>query len=241
MFSRKMIYSAMVLALSGVAVAATSTDNSAPRGFGDTDPLAYDRNGNGRVSKAELLAARTAEFTAADTDADGSLSLTESQALSSQQQTDRFTALDADGSGALSQEEFLNGNTDDAILSEIFALADSNADGSLSAEEFAAVAPGNGSAVLKFVFLDSNHDQSVSEDEYVTARPGKGHRHGHRHRGGSNAETTDGSDTTTADGSTDTTGASTDTTDRTGGSGEGEFGPPPAGAPGVRGERGGRG
>lgn len=90
---------------------------------------AYDTNGDGRLTQAEINEARRARLAEFDSDGDGSLTLEEYQALwldaMRERMVDRFQDRDADGDGKVTGEEFaapfdsivrfMDRNDDDAI------------------------------------------------------------------------------------------------------------------------------
>lgn len=168
MLHRTSLGAALILALSASAALASP-------GAGPRFPASYDQDGNGRVTLAEIQAARTAEFTAIDTDNDGYASPAEAKAWLATRQTSDYTALDKDASGSVSQAEFVGSATGQALkgAKEAFALADTSGDSALSQDEFSALHPVLPEAVHLFLDLDADYDLQVSEDEYLTL-PGPG-------------------------------------------------------------------
>lgn len=93
-----------ILAIGAVALGgAASAQQSRGLGRADTD-------GDGRISQAEFVAARTARLSGADADRDGQVTREEAQAARQAQRAERrgqmFARLDADGNGSISQAEF---------------------------------------------------------------------------------------------------------------------------------------
>lgn len=92
-----------VLAIGTLAL--TGAANAQQRG-----PGRADADGDGRVSQAEFVSARTARLTEADANRDGAVSPEEAQAARQARRAERrgqmFTRLDADRNGAISQAEF---------------------------------------------------------------------------------------------------------------------------------------
>jgi Ca2+-binding EF-hand superfamily protein len=171
MFSRKFTIVAITLALSSTAAFSKGGQGHGP-GPGQNQPpfpAEYDTNGDGKVSRSEVKAARTAEFTAIDANADTYLSFQELQTWMGQKQTERFNTLDTDQGGSLSQDEFVAGAPGDGSeqAAKVFSLADTSGDGALSAAEFQALEPVFPQAVRTFVSMDQDDDNQISEDEYL--------------------------------------------------------------------------
>lgn len=148
--------------------------------FANDDRMsAFDTDGDGTVTEAEVLAVKTEYFTNADADSSGYLSLAEFENLKNSQQETRietaFAALDTDISSTLTLDEMSvdapEGTGD--FLANIFALADNTADSALSIAEFTNLQKkGNDSGIWKFASLDTDFDQQVSLEEF-TAQPAK--------------------------------------------------------------------
>lgn len=94
------------LALAGAAVA---------QPWGGRDGRTADSDGDGRISQAEFVAARTAAFARMDANGDGRVTAEEVQAARAAARTEfmarRFAALDSDGDGMISRAEFEAGHT----------------------------------------------------------------------------------------------------------------------------------
>ncbi len=139
----------------------------------------YDSNGDGRLSGDEIAAAQTAEFTRADSDASGSLSLGELQAMHTQRRADalvaRFAVLDADANGSISQTELqaMHPLTDSAVSAAVFKLADTDASGGLNQAELQGLEDNKG-AWWGFASLDDNADGAISQAEFLAAQPQRG-------------------------------------------------------------------
>ncbi|QLQ33917.1 MAG: hypothetical protein HZT40_22415 [Candidatus Thiothrix singaporensis] len=140
----------------------------------------YDANGDGVVTAAEILAVKTADFTAADVDNSGALSLAEYLNLENTLQTRRiaaaFAKMDVDLDSNITLAEFTASapaNTA-AYLTNVFKLADKNADAGVSLAEFTELqSKGANGGVWEFARLDASADQLLSLDEYtaVPAQP----------------------------------------------------------------------
>lgn len=94
---------ALILAAGGVALAQQAPQDPPRHARGD-------RDGDGRISKAEFVDGRVARLAAADANGDGTVSAEEMQAgreARRAQGADRmFARLDADGDGAITRAEF---------------------------------------------------------------------------------------------------------------------------------------
>jgi Ca2+-binding EF-hand superfamily protein len=94
---------------------------------------AYDANGDGRLTEAEIEEVRQSRLTEFDQDGDGSLSLEEYQALwmdaMRERMVDRFQSHDDDGDGMVTSEEFAE------PFGRIVSRLDRNDDGEVTADE----------------------------------------------------------------------------------------------------------
>ncbi|MGY6215075.1 hypothetical protein ACW73L_07935 [Methylolobus aquaticus] len=142
------------------------------------DPALVDTDGDGKISKAEIEAARGTEFKAADTDGDDSLTLAELKSWMARRVEDRFKALDTDGNGLVSPAELTSGKSGRraTMLSNLLKQGDLDGGGSLSLEEFRLLASSASKAGLFFAGMDANGDGKVSKAEYLAPPP---HRAGH--------------------------------------------------------------
>jgi Ca2+-binding EF-hand superfamily protein len=187
MLSRKLVFMGVLLSLSSTP-AFSNEGPGGPAGMGGPGgpglpfPKWYDADGDGKVTAAEVKAARAEEFPQIDADADGYLSFEELDAWFEQKQTERFNGLDADSSGTLSEAEFVGEKTGKGatMAAEVFGLADSDDDGALSSDEFRTLEPVFPVAVRLFVGMDRNNDYRISEEEYLAppariARRSQGH------------------------------------------------------------------
>jgi EF hand len=155
------------LALVTVAVAAVSTaamaDRGGPEGMGGPAPFldfgTVDADKDGKITKAEIEAFRTARAAAIDADKDGKLSATELKAQ----------AMERAGERA------------DEMVARMIERHDSDADGMLSAAELAA----GPSPVPMFDRIDADGDGAITEAEAEAARKHIAKRMGRHHgRGG---------------------------------------------------------
>lgn len=93
----------------------------------------FDRDGDGRVTAAEIEAVRADRFARFDRDGDGALALAEFQPLWAEtarpRMVDRFQALDADGDGAVTAAEF------DRPMARMLRRGDADGDGAIDAED----------------------------------------------------------------------------------------------------------
>jgi Ca2+-binding EF-hand superfamily protein len=117
------------------------------KGFGDRNargPMSeemfeqVDADGDGKITKAEMEAYKTARFEAADTDGDGKLSQDEMTAALDDRRmaraVDMVTRLDTDEDGLLSAEELAAGGPRRGPM-DMFDKLDADGDGALSLEE----------------------------------------------------------------------------------------------------------
>ncbi len=107
---------------------------------------------------------KTDNFTKADTDTDGKISLTEFQAsLPGKKNLEaRFAAMDIDKDGFVSLAEFNAKN-------DYFSRTDTNKDGKVSRAEYAAARPGKKNADASFNANDTDKDGFISPEEYKVA------------------------------------------------------------------------
>ena len=102
-------------------------------GYGHGLFEAYDANGDGRLTQAEIDQVRQARLAEFDQDGDGSLSLEEYQELwmdaMRERMVDRFQSHDDDGDGMVTPEEFAE------PLDGIVSRLDRNDDGELTMDE----------------------------------------------------------------------------------------------------------
>ena len=129
----------------GVGAASAHQGGQGPRGIGKMTFEAFDTDGDGKVTLAEMDALKQARFTAADTDGDGMLSSEEMIARGMSRAGERMAKRmekrighmiekrDATGDGMLSFDEM--GQNQEG--NRLFERMDANSDGAVTAEEFA--------------------------------------------------------------------------------------------------------
>lgn len=147
-----------LLLAAGIAVAAPALAHEGKRGGGGMDQRGGDRgamlferfdsDGDGRVTRDEVAAARTARQAALDADGDGFVSRDEmtahAQAEASARAASRagrmFDRLDADGDGRLGAAEVMTGQMGNGM--QMFDRLDADGDGVITRDE--AAVRGNG-------------------------------------------------------------------------------------------------
>lgn len=141
--------------------------------------LKYDTSGDGIISREEMLAGKTAEFNAADTNADTFLSFAEFKAADDARRLERtssmFGVMDADKSSSVSATEFAAAFADKtaAQAATAFNLI-AGSDASLSLEEMSALgSTETGRLVWDFASKDKDADSQLSVAEY-TETPAQG-------------------------------------------------------------------
>lgn len=140
--------------------------------------LKFDTNGDGIISRDEMLAGKTAEFNAADTNTDTYLSWSEYKTLLDSKQTARlesiFDVMDADNNGSATAEEFAAAFADKpaAQTTTVFKLM-AGEDTALTLDELkAATAEAAAKDMWKFASMDKDADGQISLTEY-TEMPSK--------------------------------------------------------------------
>jgi Ca2+-binding EF-hand superfamily protein len=151
-----------------------------------------DADGNGSVTKAEMLAAADARFAKMDANGDGTLSEADKAAMVKK----HFAEIDADKNGSISETEFVASHEARAEKREdrremrmgrggpdgdmggkmgrhggrhgggmrMMAMADTNGDKAVSKAEFRAAAE------ARFVKADANNDGTITADERKAGR-----------------------------------------------------------------------
>lgn len=119
------------LALTAVAASAKPARHADPVEFGQ-----LDRDGDGLITRAEMMAQRTAHLERADVDGDGLLSAAEIEAMVVEQAKKRaqqmVERLDRDGDGMVSVDEMRS----NARFERRFDRMDRDGDGAISKAEF---------------------------------------------------------------------------------------------------------
>jgi Ca2+-binding EF-hand superfamily protein len=172
----KAIAFAILTALS-VSAAADTESGLVAQGKLTQDLMQADSNKDGIVSREELMAAKTAEFKQADTNADTFLSWDEFKTLADTKRSNRFSMIfklmDKDANGSLSASEFVNLVLDKPVAptNVVFAILDQNTDSTLSPEELQVLLSAEDSSsnlIWQFAGLDSDLDGQLSVTEYTT-------------------------------------------------------------------------
>ena len=140
-----------------------------------------DTNGDGMVTKSEMLAAAATKFAKLDANSDGSVDSADRDAMAKK----RFDKMDADGNGAITEAEFKAGH--EARKAErqgegrghwgmrggkhgggkgmaMLRNADVNGDQAVSRDEFLAAAE------ARFAKADANGDGNVTKEERKAMR-----------------------------------------------------------------------
>lgn len=138
---------AMLAALMGLTLSTAAMAEKGPMGGMMGGPMMnfdqLDANKDGKVTKEELAANRTAKFTEADTDKDGKLSPDEMVAMHEKAEAERkvemakamIARIDSDKDGFLSDAELQAM----PMMDKMFDRIDENSDGAISSEEMAAM------------------------------------------------------------------------------------------------------
>ncbi len=124
------------LVAAGLAVAGIAHANQG--GMGRISFEQLDTDGDGKLTKAEMVARKGAQFAKADVNGDGMLSADEMMTQGRGRMQHRVARMiemrDANGDGMLSMEEMPGNHSGDRL----FMRVDANGDGAVTAEEFNA-------------------------------------------------------------------------------------------------------
>lgn len=133
----------MLAALMGITLSTAAMAEEGPMGGPMGGPMLnfeqLDANKDGKVTKEELAANRTAKFTEADTDKDGKLSADEMVAMHEKAMAERkaemakamIARIDSDKDGFVSDAEMQSM----PMMDKMFERIDEDADGAISVEE----------------------------------------------------------------------------------------------------------
>jgi hypothetical protein len=154
------------LALAGPAGATGHDGVHHRRGHGGAGLFArMDKNGDGKIEKAEARAAASKHFTEMDTNGDGALTRDEQsgkdgQARHAQRRAEHFARMDKNGDGQLERAE-------SRMPEAAFESADTNKDGKLTRDELAASFQKMSAArrAARFAELDTNSDGKIAQAE----------------------------------------------------------------------------
>ena len=145
---------ALAALLAGYAIAGDNPRSDSPNGNGPRDEMRSDKDGDGRVSRAEATAAAT------------------------ERTNEWFDKLDLNKDGYVTSEELKqardtrHGQRQEAF-DEHFKAADTNNDGQLSLDEVQANMP---RLADRFSTLDKDKNGSLSKEELKRGGPGGHHR-----------------------------------------------------------------
>jgi hypothetical protein len=138
-------------------------------------PMATDVNGDGVIDRNDMDQMRLNDFSAADTDTDGQLTLTELQTLMANRHAEREAALFAQLNCQNSEDnidfnEFVACATDYTALQaeQLFTLlAGSDDPESISAVELQGLHTPEGHTLIRFIQLDTDGDGLLTQDEFT--------------------------------------------------------------------------
>jgi Ca2+-binding EF-hand superfamily protein len=136
-----MIRTAIIVSFIGFSEASASAQPPLPDALGRL--AAADANHDGQITKPELLAFRSAQFTKLDRNKDGALSAADRASfgmhlLSAADFASMTAAFDTNGDGRIARVEFESGPT------PAFTAADANKDGVVTKAELAAARAAKG-------------------------------------------------------------------------------------------------
>ena len=161
----------------GLSLAALAAAGTAAYADG-RGAMKHDSNGDGAVSRAELISHSAQMFAKMDANNDGKLDETDQKARHAARRTRRFDKLDANSNGQIDRAEFMSferdgkrdgkhhrmGGRSGHGGKKLMEQADTNKDGSISKAEFTA------GAVSRFDKMDADKDGSISKEERQAAR-----------------------------------------------------------------------
>ena len=148
---RKLILIGAVSALSLTAAAFAMPGGKAAK---------MDTDGNGAVSKVEVMAAADAKFAKMDVNNDGTLNTAHREA----KMKVHFQKMDANNNGAISEAEFIAAHKD-RMVNRAEKRADRGADGHRGGRH----GRGHGGGGMGMKGADANNDMAVTRTEFRTA------------------------------------------------------------------------
>ena len=140
---RAVLLTGVVVAVMGVSTLVVQAKGMGPRGPMPMEFSELDQNGDGQVTREEMLAHGEKRFTDADTNGDGFLSqdemkaqiLKRMEARAEKAGTRMMERKDANGDGQLSMEEM---RPNEQRQDKMFSRFDTDGDGAISEAEFTA-------------------------------------------------------------------------------------------------------
>jgi Ca2+-binding EF-hand superfamily protein len=164
----------------GISIAAIGLASAAYAG--QQGGAKADANGDGVVTRSEMMAQTTERFARMDVNSDGKLDQTDRRQMREQRREQMFGKLDADSNGQISKDEFMSaerkgdrmGKRSDGERgkrwghkrggNKMMKMADTNNDGAISQAEFTTAAGKH------FDMMDADKDGNITAEERQAAR-----------------------------------------------------------------------